>query len=261
MPSVEFPEITNTISGTLGAAGTYGRSVIALDPVLTSLCAVETVAFNYQSGFDCVTTQNYGLQGPSTRPHSNMNSMFVVRVTQTNADLVWLQSNIYGSSTQGLAAASSLRQRLQLLMPDDTSVAYFVWPVYAWPDMSPIGLRDRTFISFSWSLGANAISTPAPVARRLLQADAVRLPFRLPIPYQHPGINTSATPPPSSVPFRLDNTSTTPPPSSVQEQPVRMPFWLPIPYHNPKNNISATLPPSWVQRRPQQKLVCNPAGL
>jgi len=174
-------------------AGTYGHLVIALDPLLTSLCAVETVAFNYQSGFDCVTTQDYGLQGLSAHPHSNMNSLFVLQVTRTDADLAWLQSNMYGSSTQGLAVASSLRQRLQLLMTDATSVAYFVWPVYAWPDMSPIGLRDRTFISFSWSLGVAASAPPAPVARQLLQADAVRLPLRLPIPYQHHKNNMSAT--------------------------------------------------------------------
>jgi len=192
-PSVVFPPISNHISGTLGLSGTYGRSVITLDPLLTGLCAVETIAFTYQSGFDCVTTQDYGLYGPLARPHSHMNSMFVVRVTQTDADLAWLQNNIYGSSTQGMAAASSLRQRLQLLMTDATSVAYFVWPVYAWPDMSPIGLRDRTFLSFSWSLGAMSSAPPGSTTRRLLQADAVRLPLRLPAPYQHPRYNVSTT--------------------------------------------------------------------
>jgi len=269
VPSVVFPAISNSISGTLGVTGTYGRSVIALDPMLTSLCAVETVAFNYQSGFDCVTTQDYGLQGPSVRPHSNMNSMFVVQVTQTDADLAWLQSNIYGSSTQGLAAASSLRLRLQLLMTDATSVAYFVWPVYAWPDMSPIGLRDRTFISFSWSLGVAASAPPAPVARRLLQADAVRLPFRLLIPYHNPMNNISTTIPPSWVqqrpvqmpirPSILYQNSTNN--TSVQHKPVRLPIRLPFPYHSPKNNMSSTLPISWVRRRPQKKFARNPDGL
>ena len=46
-----------------------------------------------------------------------------------------------------------------------------MWPLYHWPGRAPVGLKDKTIVSLSWSISKQ----PAP-ARRLLSLPALSLP-------------------------------------------------------------------------------------
>ena len=62
---------------------------------------------------------------------------------------------------------------------------YWLLPIYYWPDQSPIGLKDRTIISISWSLGAvssrrRLLGMPESGVRKATKALRA-----LPLPQQH----------------------------------------------------------------------------
>ena len=177
-PYVEFAQdVRNTLLGVSAGDGTYtGRSSMILDPRLVQTCPLESGAgFTYGAErFDCVTTQDWGVaQGAMQRPFSHVHTSFVHEVTHTPADVAWLRSNIFGSSDVGLAAAADFVSRLEAKTSADRRAhtrTYWIWPLYAWPSESPVGLKDKTVLSLAWSLGAGASPGPDQGSRRLLAA-------------------------------------------------------------------------------------------
>lgn len=154
--------INNTI---VGAAG--GRSQVNLDPTLLLNCPLESTAF-YETA-ECITTQDWGLSGHLDRPKSSGGDIyFVRRVTFVPDDIAWLQSHgIFVGST----LSSEFMNNVQNLVTDNSrpmlqehSAVYWIFPVYSWYDQSPIGLKDKALISFSWSISTGSVSS-----RRLLQ--------------------------------------------------------------------------------------------
>jgi len=112
-----------------------------------------------------VTTQDWGLNdaepdnGARRRPHSAVEIDFVHEVQGTAADLAWLRSNIFGSSAAGAQAADDFVARVTALtaVPRRAHArTYWIWPLYAWPDELPVGLRDKTVLSLAWSLSKRA---------------------------------------------------------------------------------------------------------
>jgi len=132
----------------------------------SATCPFET-AVAADSG-KCLTTRDWDPTGAVLRPQSaNSNNYFVHEVLAANGgDSLAFLGRVFGSDgTTDLATAAVARYyaaTLQLLAKPHARV-YLVWPVYNWAH-TPIGLVDRTMISFSWSI----TSQPAPVARRLL---------------------------------------------------------------------------------------------
>jgi hypothetical protein len=45
---------------------------------------------------------------------------------------------------------------------------FWIWPLYAWPNEAPVGLKDKTLLSLAWSIGPVETAT----GRRLLGAPA-----------------------------------------------------------------------------------------
>jgi len=116
----------------------------------------------------CLTTRDWDSTGAVLRPQSaNTNNFFVHEVLGTNgAESLAFLGRVFGSDgTTDLATAAVARYyaATQLLLAKPHARVYLVWPVYNWAH-SPIGLIDRTMISFSWSI----TSQPAASARRLL---------------------------------------------------------------------------------------------
>ena len=157
----EFPtEITNTMTGMEG-----GRATVNLDPALLTECPNEgDPAFEYNTEAQCVTTHDWGLTGSLTRPKSSEHLYFVHRVTGTDADRDWLAGNIFADNTE--TAAAFLQSTVDLVTLDKRTIAqtYWIWPIYQWPDQSPIGLKDKTIVSFAWSIA----KTGSHTSRRLL---------------------------------------------------------------------------------------------
>ena len=165
-PSVQFGSVRNTLLPVV-TAGT-GRLGVALDAGLLERCPLETGAdFTYGPlSFDCVTTQDYSLTGAVKRPVSGVNTHFVYEVRGDAEDILWLRSNIFGTSDAGLEAAQNFLQRVRALVPVQSAAytrTYWIWPLYAWPSEAPVGLKDKTLLSLAWSLGASETA-----GRRLL---------------------------------------------------------------------------------------------
>ena len=160
-----FPyEITNTMTGVEG-----GRATVNLDPALLTECPnEEDSSFEYNVDFECVTTHDWGISGSIARPKSSSHLYFVHRVTNTDADRDWLAGNIFADNTE--TAASFLQSTVDLVASDKRSIAqtYWIWPIYQWPDQSPIGLKDKTIVSFAWSIA----KTGSHTNRRLLSTIA-----------------------------------------------------------------------------------------
>lgn len=159
----ELPmDITNTMTGAEG-----GRALVNLDPSLLTQCPhEEDPAFEYNTASLCVTTHDWGLTGSLARPKSSPHLYFVRRVTNVDADREWLAGNIFADNTE--TAASFLQRTVDLVETDKQVIAqtYWIWPIYQWPDQSPIGLKDKTIVSFAWSIAKTAGNTN----RRLLGA-------------------------------------------------------------------------------------------
>jgi len=105
------------------------------------------------------------------RPNSGVSTRFAYEVRGTPADLEWLRSNIFGASDVGRVAADSFLRRVQALVPADRrghARTYWLWPLYAWPNEAPVGLKDKTLLSLAWSVGSAVAASPH---RRMLQVD------------------------------------------------------------------------------------------
>ena len=160
-----------------------GRSEIALDDALLAVCPYETQLLYMSGNMECVTTHDWTLTGSLTRtvsspPGTCADCHYFVREVGIDSagDLNWLRTNIFGSSDPGVVAAfySQVRSLVPVAPRDLARHArtYWVWPLYHWPGRSPIGLKDKTVLSLSWSITKHTrrlLSAP-PSARRLLSA-------------------------------------------------------------------------------------------
>lgn len=161
----ELPlEISNTMTGVEG-----GRATVNIDPALLTACPNEAdPLFEYNTAAQCVTTHDWGITGSIARPKSSSHLYFVHRVTNTDADRNWLAGNIFADNTD--TAATFLQSTVDLVALDKRTIAqtYWIWPIYQWPDQSPIGLKDKTIVSFAWSIA----KTGSHTSRRLLSTIA-----------------------------------------------------------------------------------------
>lgn len=170
----EISPITNQVSG-VGD----GRTTLTLDTNLLQRCKLESDAtFEWDESAQCVTTQDWGLTGPLTRDKSNptlegSNPMYFVHKVDLSsislADEEWLTSNIFAGSQ---SAANLFLQNTRALVPAERqamSKAYYIFPIYQWPDQSPIGLKDTSVVSFAWSVSEYAGTR----RRRLLSVPSV----------------------------------------------------------------------------------------
>ena len=147
-----FPSsITNNVAG----AGN-GRSTLQLDAKLSANCPMQSVQ---QVGV-CVTTKDWGLQGQMTRPQSSVYYVHKVSglAADEQSDLAWLADNVFGPSDLATLAAfrSAVLQR-PFTTPaakarQQYSAVFWIWPVFSWPNMAPVGLVDRTIVSLAWSI-------------------------------------------------------------------------------------------------------------
>lgn len=163
-----------------------GRSQITLDPRLQEACPEEKPGsvFAWQPGFgfnphkQCVTTHDWTVAGEALRPFSSTAAgpYFVHAVDAQAAAVNWLTSNVVGTSAHGVAMAEQIYANAVAKVPAGMAAhakVYWIWPLYYWPDRSPLGLKDRTIISLSWSLTRQA-SSPQ---RRLLGIRRMAKPY------------------------------------------------------------------------------------
>lgn len=149
-----FPsQIVNRLQGT-GA----GRTTLTLDPELLQRCPLLTSTA--QQNIECATTKDWDVQGHHARIGSSVYYVHQVFGTDdTEADdLAWLSNNVFGPSDQDtlrtFRAAVLSRPFMTPLAAQRKSHAaiFWIWPVFLWPNMGPIGLVDRTVISLAWSI-------------------------------------------------------------------------------------------------------------
>jgi hypothetical protein len=147
-------DASNTVQGSGG-----GRTTLTLDPQLVHACPMKTD--ETPSGAACVTTHDWGGDG-LRRPGSV--TFFVHKVHASSdsagvdADVEWLK-NVFGSSDVDLlhrfrsaALSRPFSGNVRALDRQQYAAVYWIWPVYSWPNMPPIGLVDRTLISLAWSI-------------------------------------------------------------------------------------------------------------
>lgn len=146
--------VSNTVQGTGG-----GRTSLIMDQELLRHCALKTIQTD--SNALCVTTHDWDSDAIS-RPGSV--TLFVHKVhasddaASVSADVEWL-TNVFGSSDLGLlhrfreaVLTRPFSQTAQAQARKQYAAMYWIWPVYSWPNMPPIGLIDRTIISLAWSI-------------------------------------------------------------------------------------------------------------
>ena len=78
--------------------------------------------------------------------------------TDVSADVEWL-ANVFGSSDVDLlhkfrsaVLGRPFSRNVRAEERKQYTAVYWIWPVYSWPNMPPIGLVDRTLISLLWSV-------------------------------------------------------------------------------------------------------------
>ena len=152
--------VLNTVEGS-----TSGRGILNLDPNLISACPVEKETQHENDpvcisdlSCECITTKDWDWQvnGEMQRPKSG-GGYFVHEAfrggkdSTANADLTWLQ-NVFGSARPDLI--QNFRDQVYDLLGINSPYArvYFVFPMFQWPDTSPLALKDQTIVSFSWSI-------------------------------------------------------------------------------------------------------------
>lgn len=169
-----------------GAVGVgNGRSEITMDSALLQKCPHETQVLYTDPTMECVTTHDWNLNGALARPYSATASAacpychYFVREVGADVvgDLNWLRSNIFGSSDAGVVEAF-YSQVTGLAPKAPRNIAkhaktYWVWPLYHWPGRAPIGLKDKTIVSLSWSIVKQELRR-----RRLLSLETVVHPFQ-----------------------------------------------------------------------------------
>ena len=133
-----------------------GRTTLQLDAELAARCPLLGPS---EPGL-CVTTQDWGLQGPRARSGSMVYYVHQVtgRPEDEQADLAWLADNVFGPSDPGTLAAF---RAATLARPFQTPAAqarkqyaavFWIWPVFSWPNTALVGLVDRTIVSLAWSI-------------------------------------------------------------------------------------------------------------
>jgi hypothetical protein len=146
--------VSNVVKGSGG-----GRSTLTLDPQLVHACPLKTP--ETPTGAACVTTHDWGPAGLQ-RPGSA--TFFVHKVNASDdaanvaADVAWLE-NVFGSSDMDLlhrfrtaALTRPFSRSVRAQVRQQYAAVYWIWPVYSWPNMPPIGLVDKTLISLAWSI-------------------------------------------------------------------------------------------------------------
>jgi hypothetical protein len=75
-----------------------------------------------------------------------------------SADVAWL-ANVFGSSDvdmlhrfRSAALTRPFSRSVRAQVRQQYAAVYWVWPVYSWPNLPPIGLVDKTLISLAWSI-------------------------------------------------------------------------------------------------------------
>ena len=175
-----------------------GRARLLVDDALMQACPEEKAGFVYEDGqFTCVTTHDWGLDGALARPFSKQAPdgpeflrYFVFDVSNnTEADAkLWLQENVVGQiSSSAAAIADSIYTHATSRCVGDYAYKakiYWMWPVYYWPDQSPVGLKDRAVLSLAWSLAkdpdydpASAPSTPTTSVVAPVVAMSLGMPY------------------------------------------------------------------------------------
>ena len=165
-----------------------GRSAISLDSALLQTCPYETQILYTDPAMECVTTHDWSLNGAIERPFSSPASTacvdchyFVREVgVDVAGDLRWLKSNIFGSSDPGVIEAF-YAQVTGLAPASPRNIAkhaktYWTWPLYRWPGRAPIGLKDKTIVSLSWSIAKQELRR-----RRLLSLETAEHLFGQPV--------------------------------------------------------------------------------
>jgi hypothetical protein len=147
-------QVSNTMEGRGG-----GRTRLTLDSELVQQCAMKTA--ETPSSASCVTTHDWDVDGLK-RPGSA--TFFVHKVsasddaTAVSADVAWL-ANVFGSADVDLlhkfrsaVLSRPFSRNVRAEERKQYAAVYWIWPVYSWPNMPPIGLVDRTLISLVWSV-------------------------------------------------------------------------------------------------------------
>lgn len=157
--TVQLPSaIANTADSTQS-----GRSQLTLDPELLAACPMESGAV--EATVQCVTTHDYAHQ-PLQRPgQDGAGTLFVVEYNWDNDDKTWLTANVFGNSDAGNAKAQEYIDAIGAREQHER--VFLAWPVYAWPDRSPVGLKDSVVLSFTWSITRSDASSGR---RRLLSS-------------------------------------------------------------------------------------------
>jgi len=151
--------IPDSVSNHITGAG-GGRSQIQLDPVLSAQCPYEPSVPTEGNVGECLTTHDWSLQGALNRnTELSYNTFFVHQVSAGRVsggeelDRAWLEANIFGTGNAELV--ERFRQSVVAKLSaagSEYAVIYWIWPVYHWPNKSPIGLVDKAIVSLSWSL-------------------------------------------------------------------------------------------------------------
>ena len=154
-----------------------------MDSELLQTCPAEVPGFIYEGAqFTCVTTHDWSRDGGLLRPASKSREdgpYFVYSVsehTETEAK-EWLKENVIGqlSESADVIATQLYTQTISRVADEFSSQAkiFWMWPVYYWPDRSPVGLKDHTIVSLAWSLAKSAADIESPAGnRRLLQSSS-----------------------------------------------------------------------------------------
>lgn len=178
LPEASLPESIDNVIHTVD----NGRAQLLLDSALVQACPQEVDGFVYEDGqFTCVTTHDWSREGGLLRPASKSRvdgPYFVYSVTDHTEEeaKAWLKENVIGqlSESADTIADDIYAHTTSRVTADYTakSKVYWMWPVYYWPDASPVGLKDHTIVSLAWSLAKTALpaGTPSASTRRLLSA-------------------------------------------------------------------------------------------
>lgn len=149
MPS----SVSNTVRGTGG-----GRTSLTLEQELLRQCPLQVTAATTNAL--CVTTHDWD---SNALLRATSNTYFVHKVHASSdaagvaADLQWL-ANVFGNSDPDVlerfrtAVLTRPFASAQAQLRKQYAALYWVWPVYSWPNMPPIGLVDRTIVSLAWSI-------------------------------------------------------------------------------------------------------------
>lgn len=172
----EIPDFVNNDVSTVD----NGRAEIYLDSNITAVCMNEddnTFAYPFSDEeTTCVTTHDWKIT-PRTRPKSSSTMYFVRELKNDDSDLEWLTS-IFLFPDRAENFRNSIVRKVGEPALSTTTKAYWIYPVYAWPNKSPLGLVDRTLIAFAWSVTTASQSTQ----RRLLSIDPSKRKLKRPEP-------------------------------------------------------------------------------